>query len=244
VAATAGEREHARETLRVPTQGTVLGDVPLRSGEAVSLPDLSSRVRLGLEEIRGLASAALIVPLLFRGRPQGILLALDSLQYGDPAFDVDAEHLLTSFAAAAANALATAQSVEAERLRHSIEASEQKRRRWAREPTTRPCRTWAHSASSAVSRTCTRRGRARLRRKAGRHRRPARGRRRRGRRGRGEDWDVSGAALWWPPAKIAGRYLSPYLALRHGEIERPSGGVPVEVALDNAARPAAAAQLA
>jgi hypothetical protein len=23
-------------------------------------------------------------------------------------------------------------------------------------------------------------------------------------------------ALWWPPTKIAGRYLSPYLAARHG----------------------------
>jgi sulfide:quinone oxidoreductase len=50
--------------------------------------------------------------------------------------------------------------------------------------------------------------------------------------GHGEDWAVSESALWWPPAKIAGRYLSPYLALRHGEFERPGGGVPIEVALD------------
>jgi len=50
--------------------------------------------------------------------------------------------------------------------------------------------------------------------------------------GRGEDWEVSESALWWPPSKIAGRYLSPYLGVRHGEVERPSGGVSVDVALD------------
>ncbi len=57
--------------------------------------------------------------------------------------------------------------------------------------------------------------------------------------GRGEDWAVSESALWWPPAKIAGRYLSPYLALHHGEFERPGEGVPVEVELDPAPGPAA-----
>jgi signal transduction histidine kinase len=61
-----------------------------------------------------------------------VLVALDRAQDG-PAFDADDEHLLTSFAASAAIAIATAQSVEAERLRHSIRASEQERRRWARE---------------------------------------------------------------------------------------------------------------
>jgi sulfide:quinone oxidoreductase len=55
--------------------------------------------------------------------------------------------------------------------------------------------------------------------------------------GRGEDWAVSESALWWPPSKIAGRYLSPYLALRHGEFEKPTGGVPVEVSLEPGAPP-------
>jgi sulfide:quinone oxidoreductase len=55
--------------------------------------------------------------------------------------------------------------------------------------------------------------------------------------GRGEDWEVSESALWWPPSKIAGRYLSPYMGIRHGEFARPSGGVPVEVALDPKAPP-------
>jgi len=45
---------------------------------------------------------------------------------------------------------------------------------------------------------------------------------------------VSGEALWWPPAKIVGRYLAPFLAGRD-EIdllppERP-GSVPVDVDL-------------
>jgi sulfide:quinone oxidoreductase len=49
--------------------------------------------------------------------------------------------------------------------------------------------------------------------------------------GRGEDWEVSENALWWPPGKIAGRYLTPYLALRHGELRRPPGGIDVRLNL-------------
>src|SRR5919201_550089 len=93
VAATAGELGQPLEALRIPTEGSVFGDV-LRSGEAESLTDLSSRVRFGPDELRGSASAALLVPLGFRGRPQGVLLALDSLQDGGPTFDADAEHLV------------------------------------------------------------------------------------------------------------------------------------------------------
>jgi len=66
--------------------------------------------------------------------------------------------------------------------------------------------------------------------------------------GRGSKWmrsDVSGGAgegtvsrraLWWPPTKIAGRYLSPYLAALDGtqavdEASRPDGE-PVELDLE------------
>jgi sulfide:quinone oxidoreductase len=36
-------------------------------------------------------------------------------------------------------------------------------------------------------------------------------------------------ALWWPPSKIAGRWLAPYLAQRHDELEQPQGaGIPVD----------------
>lgn len=50
----------------------------------------------------------------------------------------------------------------------------------------------------------------------------------------GDEWDVSEHALWWPPSKIAGRYLSPYLGLRHAEVERRAkhaGARPLEVPL-------------
>ena len=53
--------------------------------------------------------------------------------------------------------------------------------------------------------------------------------------GRGEDWEVSRHALWWPPSKIAGRYLSPYLAEHHEafdtRVER-AGALPVEIELE------------
>jgi sulfide:quinone oxidoreductase len=35
-------------------------------------------------------------------------------------------------------------------------------------------------------------------------------------------------ALWWPPSKIAGRWLAPYLAQRHDELEREPDGLAVE----------------
>lgn len=50
--------------------------------------------------------------------------------------------------------------------------------------------------------------------------------------GLGERSEASEHALWWPPSKIAGRYLAPYLAARHGEFEAQPTGVPVEVDLE------------
>ena len=47
--------------------------------------------------------------------------------------------------------------------------------------------------------------------------------------GQGDDWPVSEHALWWPPSKIAGRWLAPYLALRHAELEEVPSGLPVDV---------------
>lgn len=47
--------------------------------------------------------------------------------------------------------------------------------------------------------------------------------------GRGEDWAVSEQPLWWPPSKIAGHWLAPYLALHHDELEEVPDGLPVDV---------------
>ena len=115
----------------LPLEGTLAGSV-LETGSSARLTELSGRLDVGLDAIAADARSALVVPLGFRGRGRGVLVAIDRAD-GGPAFDADDEHLLTSFAASAAIAIATAQSVEAERLRHSIRASEQERRRWARE---------------------------------------------------------------------------------------------------------------
>jgi sulfide:quinone oxidoreductase len=47
--------------------------------------------------------------------------------------------------------------------------------------------------------------------------------------GQGAAWRVSDHALWWPPSKIAGKRLAPYLALRHAELDEDPAGLPVDV---------------
>jgi len=76
--------------------------------------------------------AGLVVPLVFRNRSYGVLLALDRLEDG-PRFTAEDERLLEAFAASAATAVATATSVAAERHRQRLAAAEDERRRWARE---------------------------------------------------------------------------------------------------------------
>jgi sulfide:quinone oxidoreductase len=58
--------------------------------------------------------------------------------------------------------------------------------------------------------------------------------------GAGEDWRVSDHALWWPPSKIAGKRLAPYLALRHDELENEPTGFPVDVEVAGTADPESA----
>jgi signal transduction histidine kinase len=131
LAATAGEVTAASAQLRVPVHGSVPGEV-LRSARPERLADVQSRVRLSLGELSEGARTALLVPLAFRGRTSGVLIALDRLVQG-PEFDAEDERLMSAFAASAATAVATAQGIEAERLRKSIESAEQERGRWARE---------------------------------------------------------------------------------------------------------------
>jgi signal transduction histidine kinase len=75
---------------------------------------------------------ALLVPLIYRGTPHGLLAAFDRSAPQEGFADED-ERLLVAFAASAATAVATARSVADDRLRHSLAAAEQERRRWARE---------------------------------------------------------------------------------------------------------------
>ena len=75
---------------------------------------------------------ALIAPLLFRGEPLGVVVALDRI--GEPGrFDDEDQRLLEAFAASAATGVATARSMAEERLQNTIDAAEQERGRWARE---------------------------------------------------------------------------------------------------------------
>jgi signal transduction histidine kinase len=67
-----------------------------------------------------------------RGAAIGVLAAFDRGRDGD-AFTAADEQVLRAFAASAANAVAIKQSVEADRLRAAIAASDAERSRWARE---------------------------------------------------------------------------------------------------------------
>ncbi|MGV1047716.1 MAG: GAF domain-containing protein [Solirubrobacterales bacterium] len=129
MAATAGALDAGLRGTRIPAEGTLCGTV-LRSRRAKRLGGAEGEAELG--ELGVSAEAAIIVPLTFRGVSSGVLVALDRTADG-PEFGLEDERLLRSFAASAATAVATAKSVEAERLRHNLEAAEQERKRWARE---------------------------------------------------------------------------------------------------------------
>jgi signal transduction histidine kinase len=131
VAAAAGEIGAASVGATVPAEGSLAGTVMAR-GDSERVARLLDSVGHGLDHISGAATSALLVPLDFRGRARGVLVALNGDQESR-AFGAEEEHLLMSFGASAAIAIATAQSVEAERLKDSIRASESERSRWARE---------------------------------------------------------------------------------------------------------------
>jgi signal transduction histidine kinase len=76
-------------------------------------------------------SEMLVSSLDFRGDGQGLLVAFDAI--GRAHFGRDDGLLLHSFASSASTAIATAQSVEEEKLRLSIDSSEKERKRWAME---------------------------------------------------------------------------------------------------------------
>ncbi|HEX8050867.1 MAG TPA: GAF domain-containing protein, partial [Solirubrobacterales bacterium] len=130
VAAHAGEVSAEAEELEVPIEDAVFGAaIQERVSHRLERGTPPSRARL--RERLG-AETALVVPMLFRGRAVGLLVALDR-ESGGVEFDQEDLRLLQSFAASAATAVATAQTVEAERLRQQVESAERERERWARE---------------------------------------------------------------------------------------------------------------
>jgi signal transduction histidine kinase len=128
IAAVAGEGVEGLRGTRVPVAGSIAASA-LRTGRSQrfsEIPPESFAAR-----VIG-AQSAIVTPMLFRNRPVGFLIVIDRLGDGRP-FGEDDERLLQAFAAAAATAVATAQSAGDEALRRSIEASEAERGRWARE---------------------------------------------------------------------------------------------------------------
>lgn len=132
VAASAGQVDSRAVGTRIPTATSTLGEV-LTRGRTERISDLPSRFGLDDESLGVVgAETAMLVPLIYRRSSIGVLAAFDRME-GQPTFRDDDEMLLEGFAATAATAVATAQGVERERLRHSLRAAEAERRRWARE---------------------------------------------------------------------------------------------------------------
>ena len=129
VAAAAGEFDLDAE-LRLPVAGSAPGQV-LEARRAARLRDLGANL-MSQPRSQGTGAAALLVPLVFRGQALGVLVALDPLGE-DTEFSGESERVLGSFAASAATAVATAQSVAEDKIRYSIDAAERERGRWARE---------------------------------------------------------------------------------------------------------------
>jgi len=100
-----------------------VGDLPsVTHGAHVGSGARGVRASLGLASAEGL-----LVPLVFRGRALGMLVAFGPCPGGED------ERLLRAFAASAATAVATARTVEEQRLRGALQAAEAERARWARE---------------------------------------------------------------------------------------------------------------
>jgi len=129
VRASAGPLAAAVRDVRVPADDSIAGEV-VRTMRPQRLADVRSRLRFALAG-RLDADVGLFVPLVFRGRALGVLEAFD--REDGSTFSADDERLLTSFAASAATAVATAQTAANEALRRSMQASERERARWARE---------------------------------------------------------------------------------------------------------------
>jgi signal transduction histidine kinase len=131
VAASAGVTERAFG-VRVPIGASTTGQV-LESRTVQRIADVGAHLRISAAQLGVVdARTALLAPLVYRGRGLGVLAAFDR-GADSVGFSEDDETTLHAFAASGATAVALAQSVQQERLHHSLDAAEAERRRWARE---------------------------------------------------------------------------------------------------------------
>jgi PAS domain S-box-containing protein len=123
------------EDLIVAATAAVAGGLDPRVSELrIRAEEASEKVLLGRFTDLGAPESgrALLAPLLFRGEPLGVVVALDRIgERGQ--FDIEDQRMLEAFAASAATGVATARSMAEERLQNTIDAAEQERSRWARE---------------------------------------------------------------------------------------------------------------
>ena len=130
IAAVAGNAAVPTGTV-VPIEASTAGQA-LSSGQSMRIGDLRQLridpAQYGMDE----ASTVLIVPLIHRGQRHGVLMAFDRLG-ATASFDDEDQRTLEAFAVSAATAVATARSVEEQRLQNSMAAAESERQRWARE---------------------------------------------------------------------------------------------------------------
>jgi signal transduction histidine kinase len=133
MAAAAGDLPTGLLGQRVPLDNT-MASAALRARQTQRLTDQLMRARFeqhGAGHLGVSAQHGLVVPLVFRNRPYGVLVALDHLDHGE--FSTEHQNLLEAFAASAATAVATAHSAAMERRRQRVAAAEAERGRWARE---------------------------------------------------------------------------------------------------------------
>jgi signal transduction histidine kinase len=128
LAAVSGSAMRSDSQPRLPLNGSLAGQVLLTAQPRRVGPEAGAAQ---LEQLAPDARAAILVPLVFRGEPLGVLAGING--EGEREFGEEDEQLLMSVAASAATAVATARSVAAARLRLSVEAADQARARWARE---------------------------------------------------------------------------------------------------------------
>lgn len=134
VAAGAGEVPSALIGRQLPVADSA-ASAALRTHRTQRLNEPLTRARFdesGLGRLGVEAQDGLLVPLVFQNRAYGALVAVDRIHSG-PSFTPEDERLLGAFAASAATAVATAQSVAADRRRQRLAAAEAERQRWARE---------------------------------------------------------------------------------------------------------------
>ncbi len=130
IAATAGDLPSDLVGTKLPTSGSVAARV-LTTGRPERMSEVASSPCFCLDELGVHPSAALFVPLCFHGVQVGVIEAFDRVD--GPGFRLEDERMLVAVGTSAAAAVATARSVERDRLRRSHKAAEAERCRWARE---------------------------------------------------------------------------------------------------------------